>query len=248
METRIEERNPNASEDDVRKFIKASKDLFVDTENGEVHEVEHAHNKLESLENVQRSMNKVREAIQANYNPYKQNCYFVTLTMSQFVDIKTFDRYLNSYLKAMKRQFQNQFIYVLFKEASEDGRYHAHLMLALDKSLSFASFGDPLLDRYWKYGSVDVEKLATNEDIINVSFYLANYSHPETNEKVRRKIKGLVYFPPNKHLVKKSKGLSVPKLKRISEEEYIKLIENQTKHCSSTRINAKGKFGRNLYI
>ena len=238
------------SKDGSKKyFTKIAEGMMCNNETGEVVEYSPKSNKSESLRSVCQSMSNTYDKLLNNIDVKKQKCFFVTLTNSDLCDFKEFERRLEQYHNKLNyacKKENTDYIYAFFKEANQDGRYHTHAIIAFGEGVENPMIGDPFFAQYWRYGCIKTYPIDTDSAFVKVLNYLYNYSSPERNEKVRRKIEGLKFFPSGSHLVKMTKSLKGIEPERF--DNISKIIDGKEKLCESTRINAEGTFIYSTYI
>ncbi len=135
--------------------------------------------------------------------------YYITMTNRELISYEEFNYNLEKYIKKLKyansKHTGDDLKYAFFKEANEKGRYHIHGFIWYD-SKEKLHLSEDLIDEKWCFGTGKITKLETSQDLINTLWYVSNYTG-KNNKKVIRKRKGLKYFPPNTHLVARTKNL-----------------------------------------
>lgn len=156
------------------------------------------------LDNLKRARDTVAQYVYTNLTPHTK---FLTLTTAETVlDVPVFQRKLQTFFQAMKRNgFDLDYIYVYERQKERGkkegnlGSLHAHIIVFNDEYIPFT-----VINKCWKHGSIDIKILdglrcnnnkKTNELIKNPASYICKYitkeSVAEWNEKVFRTSKGL---------------------------------------------------------
>ena len=197
---------------EINKHKKINKRLNVDSDTGEVSERKQPSNKSEVID-IQRGMLNEFRLLLYNINKAIPNgkVYYLTMTNRNLIDYMEFNSNLDKFVKKLKyanKQISDEdFKYAFFKEANSNGRYHIHGFIWYFENETLSLSKDIIYDK-WCYGTGKIEIIHTSEDLLKVLMYVTNYSNKNrSNYKVNRKKKGSKFFPPNTHLVCRTKNL-----------------------------------------
>ena len=198
------------SDKPIDRFKTIDKKTLVNTETGEVKERKTPNNKAE-VNSLCRGMLHEFRLLLYNINKVYPDgtVYYITMTNRSIISYEEFNYNLEKYIKKLKyansQLTGDELKYAFFKEANEKGRYHIHGFIWFD-SKEKLHLSEELIYEKWCFGTGKITKLETSQDLINTLWYVSNYTG-KNNKKVIRKRKGLQFFPPNTHLVARTKNL-----------------------------------------
>ncbi len=194
----------------IERFKPIDKETVVDTDTGEVIERKTPTNKAD-VKNIRSSMLNEFRLLLYNINKVYPNgtVYYITMTNRNLISYEDFNYNLEKYIKKLK--YANSQLaggdlkYAFFKEANEKGRYHIHGFIWYN-SKEKLHLNEDIINEKWCFGTGKITKLDTSQDLFKTLWYVCNYTGKD-NKKVIRKRKGLQFFPPNTHLVARTKNL-----------------------------------------
>lgn len=187
------------------RFRKIDRDRMVDTETGEVIEVDHSYSRIEHIQSLRRSIRKLRMIINANFGG-KTNELFITLTYAENMqDSKRLYRDFEVFYKRLKRRYRDcEFIYIVAVEPQERGAWHLHLLLkAINKEVLYIPNDE--IAELWGQGFTKTKRL---EQVDNVGAYLSAYLTDMDGKKGKR----LWYYPPFMNIYRCSRGIKKPQV------------------------------------
>ncbi len=210
--------NPNKP---VTKIL--DKNHYIDTRTGEVKEFRNPITKHDSLTSVSSKMNKSRELIYYNACNDIPNIYFVTLTFKEnIIEYEIAEGHFKKFIRKLKKEYPN-IKYGVWRQVQYDRKvWHFHLIIWRGNNYLLSP---TYIENIWKLGIVDVQIINTNNDLMDVLFYLTNYNRWCNDNKVQKRIETLKYMDPNIRLFSHSQGLEQPKAtyfsKRITTDSII---------------------------
>ena len=154
------------------------------------------------IDNLKRARDRVAALVYANLTPHTK---FLTLTTKECIlDVPVFQRKLQTFLQAMKRNgYDLNYLYVYERQKKRGlkegniGALHVHMIIFNDEKIDLN-----ILKKCWHYGNIDIHMLDglrkggnASELIRNPAAYVCKYitkeSVAEWNEKTYRTSKGL---------------------------------------------------------
>lgn len=226
-------------------ITKLDSDHYADNKTGEVKEFKHIKNRSQDLQNVAKSLKKLRDLLNANITDVTQ-CRWLTFTYAENMQDPKKLRYDSGHCIERLRKKFGHFEYITCAEPQGRGAWHLHaVFIFLDKAPYMAN--DVVAD-CWKKGFVTVKKL---DNVDNVGAYLTAYlgdmelsealegdcpidhtkgikevEYIDENGKKQTKkyIKGarLYMYPPKFNIYRKSKGIVDPMVSLVPYEVAIK--------------------------
>lgn len=210
---------------------------YYDTRTGEVKEYQHR--EQNRTRNMNRSFERLRQLINTNFTG-EINERHITLTyaekMTDFdkasMDFKRFWEKLHYYYPDL------EFIRII--EPQQTGSWHIHALL---KSKKYGNLSIPLeqLETLWGHGFV---RKTTTLGCDNVGAYFTAFLKNSTLEfeceenETSKKASRLSFYPPNKRLYGKSKGIIKPITFNTTFGEALKLVdEKQLVFSKTNEIN-----------
>ncbi|MCL2638495.1 MAG: hypothetical protein FWD48_09015 [Oscillospiraceae bacterium] len=136
---------------------------------GEVHEVKHGENRLDSTQGVKESLERLRDYINTNVTNHV-NCKWLTLTYAE--NMTDTERLLEDF-RAFNRRCRKQYgryEYITAAEPQQRGAWHLHCLLIFDKPAPYMKNSD--VREMWRQGFVNVRKLGEAD---NLGAYLTAY-------------------------------------------------------------------------
>lgn len=226
-------------------ITKLDKDNYVDNRTGEVKECCHSDNRAEGVENVEKSLSKLRDVINTNVVDTTR-CRWLTLTYAENIQDETKLRYDFGHFNTRCRAKFGRYEYIAVAEPQGRGAWHLHIILIFPCRAPYME--NALVRKLWGHGFVSVRKL---DDVDNVGAYLTAYLgdmevgeyqrlYPGTdalgeikeitatdedgNVRSKRFIKGarLPLYPTGFHLFRCSRGIKRP------QKEYMRYAKART--------------------
>lgn len=225
-------------------IIKVDKDhYFCPREGtGEVHEFNHTHSRQEDYKSVKRSLERLRNYINANVDDINC-CKWVTLTyaenMTDPVRLYQDFRKFNAKLKRWEdRNLGYTHEYIIACEPQGRGAWHIHALFIYPQKVPFIP--NKIIAEKWGHGYTKTKKLDQNID--NLGAYLSAYmtNMPVDAEggskKSKQFVKGarLRFYPPGFNIFRCSRGIKKPVVKKMTYAEALRLVEGHTKTFEST--------------
>lgn len=216
-------------------------------ESGEVFECKHTKNRQQSPKSVRRSLNNLRNIINANSKDVKR-CKWLTLTYSEnMTDLKKLSRDWENMCRKMHRKW-GDFEYINVKEPQERGAWHMHILLIFKGIAPFMPVEE--LQKKWGKGFVYIQSLENN---INNGLY---FTMPLEDMKVsdaeklgitvdssklsdnKKYVKGarLSLYKTGVHIFDCSKGIIKPKKEVMTKAQADILVKNKTQISQYSKI------------
>lgn len=154
---------------------KISANEYVDTRTGEVKEFIHIENRAQAINDVRKSLGRLRDYINTNVTDVSK-CKWVTLTYREnmtdtkklYLDFDKFNKRMKYYLS--KQGFKYE--YIVAMEPQGRGAWHAHMLMIFDKKPPYID-NDTVMSKLWGHGYTKTKKLDGNID--NLGAYLTAY-------------------------------------------------------------------------
>lgn len=211
------------------RAVKVSKDSYMDTETGEVHEYRNrSENRTQNRSALRKTFQRIRGLINANApSGTSHKVKFITLTYAEnMTDPKRLYRDFSSFWKRFlywhEKQGHDRPEYLLVVEPQERGAWHGHLLLFYPKRAPFIPF--EVLEERWGHGFVFI---TDTSEVRNLSAYLSAYltdipvdaeegeewDFVDDNGVPKKILKGgrLHLYPTGMNIYRCSRGLKKPK-------------------------------------
>lgn len=223
-------------------ITKLDRDHYADNKTGEVKKFKHIKNRSQDLQNVAKSLKKLRDLLNANITDVT-HCRWLTFTYAENMQDPKKLRYdSENCIKRLRKKF-GHFEYITCAEPQGRGAWHLHAVFIFSEKAPYMS-NDVVAD-CWKNGFVTVKKL---DNVDNVGAYLTAYlgdmelsealegdcpidytkgikevEYTDENGKKQTKkyIKAarLYMYPPKFNIYRKSKGIVDPTVSLVPYEE-----------------------------
>lgn len=229
-------------------ITKIDKDTYIDNNTGEIKEFNHIKNRSQDMDNIKKSMQKLRDLLNTNIINTK-NVRWVTITYKE--NITDTKKLYNDFKNCIKklREIYGHFEYINCIEPQGRGAWHCHIVFIFENQAPFID--SKILSKCWaNKGFVTIKRL---DDVDNVGAYLTAYLGDveltkentgkqdltgqnikevevigEDGKPVKKKfIKGarLHMYPPGVHLYRCSKGIKKPVILQMKEQDAQKEIK-----------------------
>lgn len=213
-------------------IAKLDKDSYMDKRTGEIKEFEHIENRSQDLDNVAKTLKRLRDLLNANITDTSK-CRWVTLTYKEnMTEPQKLRIDAENCIKRLREKYSS-FEYITAAEPQGRGAWHLHCVFIFPDKAPYMA--NETVAQAWKKGFVTVKSL---DSVDNVGAYLTAYlgdmeltdtqgmempesvkgikeitykdSNGETQTK--RYIKGarLCMYPPKFNIYRKSKGIKEP--------------------------------------
>lgn len=212
----------------IGRFKRKDKDNMLDTETGEIIEINHSKNRSEEIQGIRRSIRNLRMIINANFLG-EMNELFLTLTyVENMRDIKKLYEDFKNFMKRLRYKYKdNKFEYIAVPEPQLRGAWHLHILLkAINKQYLYISNDE--IAELWRNGFTKTQRL---ENIDNIGAYLSAYLTDLIDEETGTATKGarLYLYPAGMNLYRCSKGIKKPDIIQgnIGIQEEYKVYEKE---------------------
>jgi len=150
---------------------KLDNDTYIDLRTGEVKEFNKIENRACDLNEVRKSLGRLRDYLNTNITDVKK-CKWVTLTYAENMtdpqrlkkDFEKFNKRMQYYLK------DNPYEYIVAMEPQGRGAWHAHMVMVFENNAPYIA--NDIMAQKWGHGYTVTKKL---EDVDNVGAYLTAY-------------------------------------------------------------------------
>ena len=213
-------------------IAKIDKDSYMDKRTGEVKAFEHIENRSQDLDNVAKSLKRLRDLLNANITDTSK-CRWVTLTYKENMTDPQKLRIDFAHFNERLRKIYGRYEYITAAEPQGRGAWHLHCVLIFPDRAPYMA--NETVAQVWNKGFVTVKSL---DSVDNVGAYLTAYlgdmelddmqgmDMPESlkglkeityedsngDTQTKRYIKGarLSMYPPKFNIYRKSKGIKEP--------------------------------------
>ena len=221
-------------------ITKLDNEYYCDNRTGEVKEFQHIENRSQDLQNVAKSLKRLRDLLNANITDVSC-CRWLTFTYADnMTDPKKLAFDFKNCVKRLRDIF-GKFEYITAAEPQGRGAWHLHCVFIFSGKAPYMA--NDVVANAWKKGFVTVKRL---DDVDNVGAYLTAYlgdmelsevtdpkslinnkgikevEYTDENGKkaVKKYIKGarLCMYPPKFNIYRKSKGIKEPTISLVPYE------------------------------
>lgn len=240
----------NSNYNSKPQTIKLSSKEYLVIRTGEVKEYERkAKNRSQSIESMQKTMNKIKELVQTNITDAKKVRWCTLTYANNMKDAKQLYNDFRKFNQRFQRYLKNRSVskaeYICVIEPQERGAWHCHVLYIFKENAPYIS--NKCFSQIWGKGFTKITKI---ENVTNVAIYLMAYLSDweiplETKDMYIEKdvkevvvkgekkafIKGrrLILYPSGINIVRHSRGVKYPEVKRMNVQEAEKLIANKIK-------------------
>lgn len=170
IEVMYQEKRNNSN---VIKKLNANE--YIDTRTGEVKEFIHIENRAQAINDVRKSLSRLRDYINTNVTDISK-CKWVTLTYKEnmtdtkklYDDFKRFNMKLRYYLFKQNYKYE----YIVAMEPQGRGAWHAHILMIFDCKAPYIDNND-VMASIWGHGFTSTKDLDGSID--NLGAYLTAY-------------------------------------------------------------------------
>ena len=170
IEVMYQEKRNNSN---VIKKLNANE--YIDTRTGEVKEFMHIENRAQAINDVRKSLSRLRDYINTNVTDISK-CKWVTLTYKEnmtdtkklYDDFKRFNMKLRYYLSKQNYKYE----YIVAMEPQGRGAWHAHILMIFDCKAPYIDNND-VMASIWGHGFTSTKDLDGSID--NLGAYLTAY-------------------------------------------------------------------------
>lgn len=169
----------NRNNSNVIKKISANE--YIDTRTGEVKEFIHIENRSQAVNEVRKSLSRLRDYINTNVTNVEY-CKWVTLTYKEnMTDTKKLYKDFEKFNKRLRYALSKEgykYEYIVAMEPQGRGAWHAHMLMIFDCKAPYIknNSDDPkefTMESVWGHGFTSTKKLDRNID--NLGAYLTAY-------------------------------------------------------------------------
>ena len=222
-------------------IVKLDKDTYTDKRTGEIKEFEHIENRSQDLDNVAKSLKRLRDLLNANITDTSK-CRWVTLTYKEnMTDPQKLRKDFEHFNERLREKY-GRYEYITAAEPQGRGAWHLHCVFIFPDKAPYMA--NETVAQCWKKGFVTVKSL---DSVDNVGAYLTAYlgdielddmqgmdilesakgikeiTYKDSNGDIQTKryIKGarLCMYPPNFNIYRKSKGIKNPTVTMVEYHE-----------------------------
>jgi len=221
--------------------------IILKDDTGELLEINHGNSRIDDLQSVKRSLEKLRDYINTNVTDVSK-CRWITFTYAE--NMTNPERLITDF-RAFNRRCRakyGDYEYITAAEPQQRGAWHLHAVFIFDKSAPFME--NKAVREMWGQGFVNVQKL---NDIDNIGLYLTAYladipldeiTEQPPNDGNKAIIKGarMKLYPRGFHIYRISKGIKKPVKIVMSNENAEKLVKGHTKiYENAVKIKDEGR-------
>ncbi len=229
-----------------QRIKKLNRDSFLELSTGEVRNFEHSDFRISHMENISRSLRKLRDLINTNVTAENaQNCQWVTLTYrANMTDPKRlysdFHNFNLRYQRYLKKHGFLKAEYIACIEPQQRRAWHVHVIFIFPDKAPFIE--NAILAKIWRQGFVSIKAL---KDVDNVGAYLTAYLgdleapgnmdlkkvDPKRLKYVGKRKKAIIkgarlcFYPSGIQIFRHSRGIKKPELSQTTEVEVMKDVE-----------------------
>lgn len=153
---------------------KISSNEYIDKRTGEVKEFVHIENRSQAVNEVRKSLGRLRDYINTNVTDVER-CKWVTLTYKEnmtdtkrlYEDFKKFNMRMRYLLSKDNYKYE----YIVAMEPQGRGAWHAHVLMIFDCKAPYID--NDIMAKTWGHGFTSTKKLDKNID--NLGAYLTAY-------------------------------------------------------------------------
>ncbi|OMC69148.1 hypothetical protein BK126_15390 [Paenibacillus sp. FSL H7-0326] len=202
----------------LSKNKKLSKDEYVNTETGEIHQYKNTNvGTGKSIESARKSTNMINDLIHNNFQA-KKNEWFATLTYRENMKCtKQLYEDFEKFWKRLKYEYGKNIDYISIAEPHEDGSWHLHVLIRFNDKEEIAIKPSDIND-LWGKGYVSLKEIY---DVPGLAGYLS-------------KGKRLKHYPPGMKMYRSSRGIKKPKKEKVPYGQLKERIEDATLDSSYT--------------
>lgn len=210
----------------LENYKKISKNRMVDKTTGEIIEVEPSNNRADNIISLRRTIKKLRDLINANFEGAK-NELFITLTYAE--NMTDYKRLYSDFVKFFKRlsyRYKDiEFLYIYTIEPQERGAWHIHLLL---KGLNVQELFIPndTVGEIWGHGFTKTRRL---DEVDNVGAYLSTYLADVLDDTGKKKGARLKLYPAGINIYRCSRNVKKPEVWRMTYEEARSFLTEEHK-------------------
>lgn len=222
-------------------IAKLDKDTYTDKRTGEIKEFRHIENRSQDLDNVAKTLKRLRDILNANITDVSK-CRWVTLTYAENMTDPQKLRYDAEHCIKRLREKYGSFEYITAAEPQGRGAWHLHCVFIFPDKAPYMA--NETVAQAWKKGFVTVKSL---DSVDNVGAYLTAYlgdmelddiqgtdipesakgikeiTYKDSNGDIQTKryIKGarLCMYPPKFNIYRKSKGIKNPEVNVVPYQQ-----------------------------
>ncbi len=227
-------------------IAKLDKDTYTDKRTGEIKEFKHIENRAQDLDNVAKSLKRLRDLLNANITDVSK-CRWVTLTYADnMTDPQKLRFDAENCIKRL-RKIYGRFEYITAAEPQGRGAWHLHCVFIFPDKAPYMA--NETVAHAWNKGFVTVKSL---DSVDNVGAYLTAYlgdielddmqgmeilesakgikeiTYKDSNGDIQTKryIKGarLSMYPPKFNIYRKSKGIKNPEVSVVLYKDAKKKV------------------------
>ena len=162
----------NRNNSNVIKKISANE--YIDTRTGEVKEFVHIENRSQAVNEVRKSLSRLRDYINTNVTNVEY-CKWVTLTYKEnMTDTKKLYKDFEKFNKRLRYALSKEgykYEYIVAMEPQGRGAWHAHMLMIFDCKAPYID--NDFMAKTWSHGFTSTKKLDKNID--NLGAYLTAY-------------------------------------------------------------------------
>lgn len=238
----------NSNRNSKPQVLKLNEKEYLHLKSGEIKEYQKkSENRSECIESVRKTMKKVKDLIQTNVTDVSK-VRWCTLTYKEnqkdtkvlYDDFRKFNQRFQHYIN---KEFDQSAEYIAVAEPQGRGAWHMHVLYIFPEKAPYIA--NDQFSKIWNLGFTSIKKL---DGVTNIAVYLMAYLSDmeidESNKKLFDEkdineveidgskkcfVKGarLSMYPAGFNIIRHSRGIKYPKVKRMSNEDAMKLVEDK---------------------
>lgn len=204
----VEMTTANGQQEQKIKVIKGKR--YVNLETGEIHDMDTSNGtRFDNLKSVKQTMKKLRRLIAHNFiGGYNQ--LWITLTYREHViDAEIVYKDFKKFIRKIRKEY-GQVEYIAVIEPQESGRWHLHVLMKNDTTLSIPN---DVVATMWGKGFTKTKRLRRADKIGNYLIaYLSNLQIGDKDSQSKATVKGarLYMYPKGIRIYRASRGIKKP--------------------------------------
>ncbi|MCC3173809.1 rolling circle replication-associated protein [Streptococcus sanguinis] len=204
----IEMTTANGQQEQTIKVIEGKR--YVNLETGEIHDMDTSNStRFDNLKSVKQTMKKLRRLVAHNFTG-GYNQLWITLTYREHViDAEIVYKDFKKYIRKIRKEY-GQVEYIAVIEPQESGRWHLHVLMKNDTTLSIPN---DVVATMWGKGFTKTKRLRRADKIGNYLIaYLSNLQIGDKDSQSKATVKGarLYMYPKGIRIYRTSRGIEKP--------------------------------------
>ena len=213
-------------------FRKLNKTQYIDLLTGEVCEYKQKQEIQNNCYAKNKAFEQLRRIINLNFQGNYNELHLILTYSKLMMDKKQLSTDFKKFWNKLKYRYPNC-EYIAVAEPQQTGSWHMHVLVKNTCNANLFIEKD-ILDNLWQHGFTYITKLIGNDNIgayftaLHKDLNLYENLDKSSNQKLIIKNARLRYYPPNGKLFTTSKGILKPKILKMTYEEAMDLVDNQT--------------------